>query len=90
MIKVDDCIHLSQPGFIRDVLTKFKMDECSAVSMPMADPRILFENNIEQMTDAPYRAAIGSLLYTAMSVRPDILFATILLSRFNEKPKQVH
>ena len=36
-----------------------------------------------------YRAMIGSLMYLRAS-RPDIMFATCLLSRYQSRPKQSH
>lgn len=81
---------MSQGRFINDVLTRFNMDQSSHVNMPMTDPKILFDEGDDKESEEPYQAAIGSLIYTAMSVRPDILFPTILLSRFNNKHKLMH
>lgn len=83
-------VHLSQQKYIKEMLKQFKMEDCSEAITPLADFKMLFEKNNEPSFQGPYRSAIGSLLYAALCTRPDILYATILLSRFNENPKLIH
>jgi len=83
-------ITLNQRRYVKDMLETFNMESCSPVSSPLADTKELFEHADEEDVQAPYRAAIGSLLYVAVATRPDILFATTLLARFCEHPKRVH
>ena len=45
------------------------------------------DHNMERR---PYRSLIGSLLYVAMSTRPDVAFAVCQLSRFLENPSSEH
>ncbi|KHJ39925.1 hypothetical protein D918_10032 [Trichuris suis] len=42
------------------------------------------------MATVPYRDLIGSLMYIALSTRPDILFAVTKLSQHNSDPGRVH
>lgn len=40
--------------------------------------------------DIPYRQLIGSLMYVALSTRPDILYITSKLSQFISNPGKIH
>lgn len=42
------------------------------------------------MKNAPYREAIGSLMYASVATRPDITYAVSALSRFLDNPGDVH
>jgi hypothetical protein len=42
------------------------------------------------MRKVPYREAIGSLMYVAIAMRPDISFAVSCLSQFLKNPGEVH
>ena len=42
------------------------------------------------MSRVPYRAAIGSMMYTATCTRPDIAFAVNKLAQFSMNPGQIH
>ncbi|KAK4394734.1 Retrovirus-related Pol polyprotein from transposon RE1 [Sesamum angolense] len=47
------------------------------------------EDGSQEFDGSMYRSLIGSLLYLT-ATRPDIMFATSLLSRFMQSPSQVH
>lgn len=68
------------------MLKKFNMQDCNSVSTPMD-----LGKNLETTTDEenkskeekiPYQEAIGSLLYLVQTTRPDIAYATNVLSRY--------
>ena len=42
------------------------------------------------MASIPYRSAIGSLMYLAVCMRPDISATVSCLSRFNHNPGMAH
>ena len=44
----------------------------------------------EPINQTEYQSAIGSLMYLAVSTRPDIAFAVNNLARFNSKPQKEH
>lgn len=88
--KTTQGLFLNQKRYIMDVLKRFKMYESKERYSPMNDIKSLFVEDGQVLENIPYRAAIGSLLYCAMLTRPDILFPTVLLSRFCVAPKAIH
>lgn len=90
IVKTNNGIFLCQRRYIQDILSRFKMDQSKAKSSPLNDVKSLFVSESDTVTDVPYRAAIGSLLYCAMLTRPDLLYPTVLLSRFCTAPEKKH
>lgn len=86
----DNEIHLNQRRYIDDLSARYKLTECRNISSPLADAKILSNYKDSPATNIRYREIIGSLLYCAMSTRPDILYSVILLSRFSEDPREIH
>ncbi|WVZ58838.1 hypothetical protein U9M48_009064 [Paspalum notatum var. saurae] len=79
-----------QEKYTRDLLKRFKMDDCKPIETPMAtniklDPD---ESGIK-VDQTLYRFMIGSLLYLCAS-RPDIMFSVCLCARFQADPKESH
>ncbi|WVZ97487.1 hypothetical protein U9M48_043017 [Paspalum notatum var. saurae] len=79
-----------QEKYTRDLLKRFKMDDCKPIETPMAtniklDPD---ESGIK-VDQTLYRSMIGSLLYLCAS-RPDIMFSVCLCARFQADPKESH
>ncbi len=88
-------IHLSQPKYIQSLLDKFGMSDCHPSKVP-ADPnsRLTVDNcpgkHGKPLSTTPYRSAVGGLMYIAKMTRPDILFAVIAVSRYNQDPGKPH
>ncbi|XP_042939594.1 secreted RxLR effector protein 161-like [Carya illinoinensis] len=86
----DDGIFISQKKYAEDLLKRFNVADCKLVATPLIANEKLKEEDGEKLTDgATYRSLIGSLLYLT-STRPDLMFATSMLSRFMQNPNQVH
>lgn len=86
----DGSICLHQENYSNRILDRFKMSDCNQLSVP-ADPNaILYSLDSDETVAFPYREAVGSLMYLAVSTRPDISFAVGLVSRFNENPSTPH
>lgn len=83
-------IEMRQGRYILDTLERFNQQDSKPVSAPCIDFKSLMAPDDSKTVDAPYREAVGSLLYLALNTRPDILFVTIQLSRFNSAPKEKH
>lgn len=80
----------SQEGYAREVLKKFKMDNCKIVSTPVECGMKLskFEDG-EKVDPTLSKKLVGSLRYLRCT-RPDIHFEIGLLSRFMEAPTMTH
>ena len=51
-------------------------------------PRNQYE--IDQMKTVPYASAVESLQYAQVCMRPDLVFVTVLLGRFQSNPGTEH
>ena len=88
--KVDGGYHLSQSRYVEDIGKSIRLENCTPCTMPLADTKILYTKDDDETVAGPYRAWIGTLNYVAHATRPDVLFATALLARFQEAPKKAH
>ncbi|CAA0825713.1 cysteine-rich RLK (RECEPTOR-like protein kinase) 8 [Striga hermonthica] len=83
-------IFISQRKYTDNLLKRFKMDNCKPVATPMvANEKFSKDDGTPNADASTYRSLIGSLLYLT-ATRPDIMYATSLLSRFMQCPSQVH
>ncbi|KAL0373689.1 UNVERIFIED_CONTAM: Retrovirus-related Pol polyprotein from transposon RE1 [Sesamum radiatum] len=83
-------IFICQKKYTETLLKKFKMESCKIVTTPLVTgEKYKKEDGSEKVDGSIYRSLIGSLLYLT-ATRPDIMFATSLLSRFMQSPSQVH
>lgn len=83
-----------QAYYTKRVIEKFKSSGASPVSIPADNHQNLSmystpEGNGERL-NAPYREAVGSLLYLSMVTRPDIAFAVNAVSQHSVNPQKVH
>lgn len=90
----DGSILLHQAAYTQRILNKFRMNEANSVSIPV-DPhqemctKMHFIDQNE-VTRAPYREAIRSLMYLFIVTRPDITFAVNRASCYMEKPSKLY
>ena len=86
-------IKLGQKQYILDVLERFNMGDCNAVTSPMVVGSVTNSDEDHQApleSSVPYQSLIGSLLYAAVCTRPDITMVVSHLSRYMAKPMQSH
>ena len=85
-------IKLSHKNYILNLLKQYNMEDCKPVSTPLSDlkPLLSSETPHEEKLVKPYQQLIGSLLYLAVTSRPDIAYAVTFLSQFNTKPTSKH
>ncbi|WVZ75084.1 LOW QUALITY PROTEIN: hypothetical protein U9M48_023175, partial [Paspalum notatum var. saurae] len=88
--QVRDGTFIYQEKYTRDLLKRFKMDDCKPIETPMATNTKLDPDESGIKVDQTlYRSMIGSLLYLCAS-RPDIMFSVCLCARFQADPKESH
>ena len=78
----DDDIFISQTKYIKEMLKKFDMEGCKAVSTPMITGCKLSKDDTSPAIDQKsYRSMIGSLLYVTAS-RPDVMHVVGQVAQF--------
>ncbi|KAK4395665.1 Retrovirus-related Pol polyprotein from transposon RE2 [Sesamum angolense] len=83
-------IFICQRKYKETLLKKFKMESCKTITTPLVTgEKYQKEDGSQKVDGSMYRSLIGSLLYLT-ATRPDIMFATSLISRFMQSPSQVH
>ncbi|XP_076657790.1 uncharacterized protein LOC143361943 [Halictus rubicundus] len=90
-------LYMLQKKYITGILQRFGMMDAKPVQTPL-EPKIKLSQEMRPKTDderskmksVPYRSLVGSLMYAAVSTRPDIAYAVSMLSRFNEDPGGEH
>jgi hypothetical protein len=86
--KANHTISLSQSSLIRNMLTKFRLDDCRSVCTPL-DPGTVMSaegSSLDAEECGRYAEMVGCLLYVAVCTRPDIQFAASALARYMSCP----
>lgn len=86
--RTEEKLTLDNADYIKFLLEEFKMQNCNPIATPM-EFGITFNQDAEPCK-GPYSCLIGSLMYLAVTTRPDIAYATTFLSQFNQKPTTEH
>lgn len=83
-------ISMTQSKYVREILNPFDMENCKAVTTPLNPSEKLSKDMCPETEDEnreveklPYQNLIGSLMYLAVSTRPDIAHAVSVLSQYN-------
>jgi hypothetical protein len=89
-------ITMDQTVYLDRVLAKHGMSNVAPVSTPMSTEVLTAamspktSEEIQNMRNVPYRQAVGSIMYLAVSTRPDIAKAVSAVSKYLENPGQKH
>src|SRR6267154_1237001 len=90
--RANKTIQISQTKYIKSILRKYGLQKSNAVGMPL-DPKIILEKeetDQEGNRNNGYASLIGSLMYLAVAMRPDIAYAIQRLSSFTATPGLAH
>ncbi|MBW0483207.1 hypothetical protein O181_022922 [Austropuccinia psidii MF-1] len=84
-------ITLSQQLYIEKILKEFGMENCKTVTTSM-DPglKLVLSNKTNQDSNFSYQKAVGLLNYLTLCSRPDLAYATSVLSQYLDKPLSCH
>jgi hypothetical protein len=93
----DGTITLSQSAYIDTILAQFQLTDAYEVASPMGnkddfDHMDLHNLDCEDQTAdiKTYQSMVGSLMYVALGIHPDISHSVMVLSRFSQRPLQMH
>lgn len=84
-------LKLSQPAYIDKIVHRFGLGSAKPCNTPMREDFLI--PNEKQATEAEvknYQAMVGSIMFAMIESRPDIAFATSLVSRFAKNPSKAH
>lgn len=83
-------IFISQGKYIKEMLKKFGMEDCTPFRTRMIiGCKLSKEDESPSVNQSKYRSMIGSLLYLT-TTRPDILQAVTVVARLQAMPKETH
>ena len=82
-------VTLVQSHYVEKILNRFGYSDCKSAPTPY-DPTELQKNQRITSDQLRYSQIIGSLMYLASAMRPDISFAVSKLSRFVSNPGDEH
>lgn len=77
-----DGLKISKRNYIEKALKKYNMENCKPVSTPI-EPYLKLQKSDKCDPSIPYQNLIGTLMYLAVAIRPDIAYAVSYLSQFN-------
>ncbi|XP_050139286.1 uncharacterized mitochondrial protein AtMg00810-like [Malus sylvestris] len=86
----EEGIFISQESYTKEILKKFKMEECKPISTPVeCGVKLTKHDEGESVDPTFYKSLVGSLRYLTCT-RPDILNAVRLVNRYMENPTTTH
>nr|XP_034899819.1 uncharacterized mitochondrial protein AtMg00810-like [Populus alba] len=90
ILQIDQGVFIHQGKYAKSLVSKFRLDDCKPVSIPLATGEKLKKVDGSDLADEGlYRKIVGSLLYLT-ATRLDLMYAASLLSRFMTGPTKIH
>ena len=83
-------VTMCQRCYVDDVLKRFGMDECKALTSPVDVSSRLISSNTATKGEAPFSKVVGSLMHQTTATRLDVAYAVSCVSRFMENPPEKH
>ncbi|GJV54631.1 putative RNA-directed DNA polymerase [Tanacetum coccineum] len=83
-------ISICQKKYAREILARFKMEDCNGVKNPIVPGCKLVKDDHSGFVNATlYKQMVGCIMYLT-ATRPDLMFVVSLLSRYMEAPTEQH
>ncbi|CAL2229031.1 unnamed protein product [Prunus armeniaca] len=90
VIQTNSSIFIHQKKYASSLLSKFGLNEAKTTTTPLvATEKLSKDDGSGSVSEERYRSIVGSLLYLT-ATRPDIMYATSLLTRFMHCPTNRH
>jgi histone deacetylase 1/2 len=84
------CLFLSQSKYVRDLLSRVKMDDSKGISTPMVGGQQLTKEGTSAFDDPTlYRSVVGALQYATIT-RPELSFSVNKVCQFMHTPMVEH
>jgi hypothetical protein len=90
-------LSISQSQFISNLIQEHGLSDSKSTSTPLNPGTRLStsmcpqnDSEAQEMQQHPYISVVGSLMYLAVTTRPDIAYAAGVLARFNSNPGPAH
>jgi hypothetical protein len=85
-------LYINQIGYLKEILKRFRMEDCKAIRMPL-DPKTKLkknENKYVEMVKVPYQQVVGSLMYAMLCTWPDSAYLISVLNQHMANPSLEH
>ena len=90
VIQTHEGIFISQRKYAHEILKKFGMECSNATKTPMVPGfKLTKDEGGTKVDSTQYKQMIGSLMYLTVS-RPDLMYVMSLVSRYMDKPTELH
>lgn len=90
VVQSDDGIFVSQKKYVREILSRFKMQDFNPTNIPVEfGLKLNKAGSGKKMDSTFYKQIVGSLMYLT-ATRPDIMYSVSLVSRYMECPTEMH
>ena len=85
-------IWIDQQAYIENTLKRFELSDANSTNTPLPAGIHLekSEESVALDTKTYYQQIIGTLIYATIGTRPNIAFAAMRLSQFNNNPMKEH
>ena len=86
-------LKISQASYTENMVSKFSMEECKPVVGHFkfsSDQYPSSDKEKKEMEKVPYFSAVGSIIFTMVSTRPNISHSISVLSKFMSYPRKEH
>jgi len=90
-------LSISQSAYVDKLVERFGLDDANTISTPFEPSTILSSDQspstppqTADMQNIPYKELVGSVAWSALATRPDILFPSSTLSQFMQNPGRAH
>ena len=82
-----------QSAYLKMAVLKFGLLNCKPLASHFILSKLQFPVNdfeILEMEDIPYSNAVGTIMFSMISIRPDLVYSISLLSRYMSNMRKEH